>query len=214
MKIRGRVYDVATNLPVEGVEILNVHTNNVMYTDSTGIFEMDVEKGNLVEFTLLGYDVSRVRIYSNQVANYYNIAMKPGVMTLEEVQIYDLGRGKWGSDSARNAETYKQILNHYKLEGLDIIQHPFDALSKTNRQIWAFQRHYEFFEKEKYIDYVFNEKIINELTGLTADSSIEYMRSYRPSYDMIRSSNMYDFYDYIKNSVAEYRGNVLYRRRN
>lgn len=210
--MKGKVYDLENNKPLDGVEVLNVHSGKVFYTDSTGLFEMDVEKGQLVEFTLIGYDVSRVRIAGNQVAQYYNIAMKPGAITLEEVQIYDLGRGKWGSDSAKSAETYKQILEHYKLEGLDVIQHPFDAMSKTNRQIWAFQRHYDFFEKEKYIDYVFNEKIIKDLTGLGADSMTNFMRAYRPQYDMIRNSSTYEFYEYIQRSVANFRRHPAYRR--
>lgn len=205
------MYDDENKQPLDGVEILNVHTGVTFYTDSTGLFSIEAKNGELIEFALLGYGVERVRI-GTQVAKFYNIGMRTEAITLEEVKIYDMGRGKWGKDSTRNAETYKRALEHYRLEGLDILQHPFDAMSKKNRQIWAFQRHYDFFEKEKYIDYVFNEKIVKELTELGTDSVNDYLRRYRPQYEMIRRLSLYDFYDYIQKTVTDYRRSGVYRK--
>ncbi len=205
LKMKGRVYDADSNQPLEGVAVVNIYSNQSLITDSSGLFEIDVEPGHLVEFRTLGYDIARVRIANGSLPKFYNIGMRIGAITLDEVKIWDLGRGKWGSDSARSAATYETILKHYKLNGLDILQHPFDALSKSNRQIWAFQKHYEFFEKEKYIDYVFNQKLIGALTQLGGDSITDYMRQYRPDYDIVRSLNTYEFYDYIRKSVAQFR---------
>lgn len=205
LKIKGRVYDAGSNLPLEGVEVLNIYSGQSLVTDSTGLFEIAVEAGQLLEFRTLGYDIARVRIANGALPEFYNIGMKVGAITLEEVKVWELGRGKWGSDSARTAATYENILKHYKLEGLDLLQHPFDALSKSNRQIWAFQKHYEFFEKEKYIDYTFNERLIGQLTQLSGDSVVEYMHQYRPGYDALRRMNLYEFYDYIQKTVAQFR---------
>lgn len=199
------MYDAGSNLPLEGVEVLNIYTSQNIFSDSSGLFEIDVEAGHLLEFRTLGYDIARVRIPNGALPKFYNIGMKVGSITLDEVNVWELGRGKWGSDSARTAATYESILKHYKLEGLDVLQHPFDALSKFNRQIWAFQKHYEFFEKEKYIDYTFNERLIGQLTQLGGDSVQVYMRQYRPGYDMLRNMNLYEFYDYIQKTVAQFR---------
>jgi len=205
LTIKGRVYDVKNNKPVADAEVMNIYTNESLITDSTGSFIIHVEKGQLVEFRKLGYNIARVRIESELIAPFYNIGMKEGAIELSEVQIWQKGKGTWKADSARTAETYKQAIEHYKLEGFDVIQHPFDALSKRNRQIWAFQKRYEAFEKEKFIDYVFNERLIAQLTKLGTDSMRVYMRLYRPQYGQIKSWTDYEFYDYIKKSVAEFR---------
>jgi len=205
LTIKGRVYDVKNNKPIADAEVMNIYTNESLITDSTGNFIIHVEKGQLVEFRKLGYNIARVRIESEMIAPFYNIGMKEGAIELSEVQIWQRGKGTWKVDSARTAETYKQAIEHYKLEGFDVIQHPFDALSKRNRQIWAFQKRYEAFEKEKFIDYVFNERLIAQLTKLGSDSMQVYMRLYRPMYGQIKSWTDYEFYDYIKKSVAEFR---------
>ena len=108
----------------------------------------------------------------------------------------------------QNAYVYQRALEMYKLEGMDILQHPFDAMSKRNRQIWAFQKHYEFWEGQKFVDYVFNEKLIGQLTNLSKDSIQLYMRVYRPSYNLIKSFyNDYEFYEYIKETATIFQSN-------
>lgn len=211
-KMTGKVIDEQSKEPMEGVEVLNIYTNDLVYTDSMGRFEIAVSKGQLIEFSALGYDVERVRINTLPLAKFYNIAMRVSVITLEEVNIWNLGRGKWTVDSASNAKLYEKALKFYKLEGMDILEHPFDTMSKKNRQIWAFQKHYEYFEKEKYVDYIFNDRIIAQLTNLGSDSLVDYMRIYRPSYDFIQQSSLYNFYEYIKNTVTLFRKNAYYRQ--
>ncbi len=205
LSIKGRVYDVKNDKPMADVEVMNIYTNEMLITDSTGAFTVKVEKGQLVEFRRLGYNIARVRIESEMIAPFYNIGMKEGAIELGEVQIWQRGKGTWKEDSTRNAQTYKSALQHYKLEGFDMVQHPFDALSKRNRRIWAFQKQYEAFEKEKFIDYVFNERLIAQITKLGSDSMQVYTRLYRPQYYQVKAWTDYEFYEYIKRSVAEFR---------
>jgi hypothetical protein len=212
LSIKGKVYDVKNNKPMADVEVMNIYTNEAMITDSSGTFTIHVEKGQLVEFRRLGYDIARVRIESEQIAPFYAIGMREGAIELGEVQIWQRGRGTWKEDSVRNAETYKAALQHYKLEGFDMIKHPFDALSKRNRRIWNFQKQYEAFENEKFIDYVFNERLIVQLTKLGSDSMNVYMRLYRPNYFQVTEWSEYEFYEYIKKSVAEFRHYDMMRR--
>ena len=108
-------------------------------------------------------------------------------------------------DSLKKRELYGQVLDHYRLTGLDIIQHPIDALSKRNRQIWRFQDNYNKWESEKYIDWVFNEKLVRSISELGKDSVSTYLRMYRPDYNALRSWSEYQFYDYILKTVREFR---------
>lgn len=199
--MKGKVYDVNTRKPIENVSILNTFTEESFITDSTGNFRLNVENGHLVEFRKLGYQVVRVRVHGTDLP-FYSIAMKEGPFELQEVEI----RGhNYRSDSVEMRETYKWAIDHYTLSGADIIAHPFDALSKRNRRIWAFQKRYQYFEQEKFIDYVFNDKLINKLTGLEGDDLQRYKKIYRPSYGQIQAWGDYDFYAYIKRTGILYK---------
>lgn len=198
--MKGKVFDMKTNQPMPNVNIVNTFTEMGMTTDSTGLFSINVERGHLVEFRRIGYKIVRIRIESAQLP-YYNIAMKEGAIDLDEVEI----RGNnFHTDSVERRETYKWAIDHYTLSGLDVIQHPFDALSKRNKQIWAFQKRYEYFEKEKFVDFVFNERLIKKLTNMDSTDIDLYRRYYRPQYEQVKAWTEYEFMEYIKQSALIY----------
>jgi hypothetical protein len=198
--MKGKVYDMKSNKPMPNVNIVNTFTGTGMTTDSSGLFTLSVEPGHLVEFTRIGYKIVRVRIESTTMP-FYSIAMKEGAFDIQEIEI----RGNnFRSDSIENRETYKWAIEHYKLEGLDVIQHPFDALSKRNRQIWAFQKRYDYFEKEKFVDYVFNAKLINKISKIDSADMETYRRYYRPSYDQVKAWTEYEFLEYIKRTSTAF----------
>lgn len=199
--IRGVVYDYKTNEPMANINIRNIFTDRGMTTDSTGKFSIDVEKGHLVEFTRIGYKIVRVRV-DNLDIPFYKIAMKEGGFELQNV---DITGNNYKTDSIEKREVYKWAIEHYTLGPLESIEHPFDALSKRNRQIWAFQKRYEYFEKEKFVDYVFNAKLVKKVSKLTDSTRIEdYRRFYRPTYDQIKGWTEYEFLEYIKKTTADF----------
>lgn len=198
----GRVYDRETKQPLSGVNIINLNTQMVFRTDSTGKFSLTVKKGQVVEFRKNNFQVARVEIRSNTNLPFYSIGLHKGAYELPEVTI----KGQnFQTDSIENREMYKWAIDHYTLEGLDIIQHPFDALSKRNRQIWAFQKRFQYFEREKYIDFVFNKSLIEKITGLTGEQLDTYWRQYRPSYEQIQRWSTYQFYEYIQRTGERFK---------
>lgn len=199
--MKGRVFDVKTNKPLANVNIVNTYTERGLTTDSSGNFSLTVEKGHLVEFRLIGYKIVRIRINASELP-FYNIAMKEGAFELDPV---DIAANSYKADSLEKRETYKWAIEHYTLDGLDVIQHPFDALSKRNRQIWAFQKRYEYFEKEKFVDYVFNARLIGKIGGVDTTDMEDYRRYYRPAYEQIKAWTEYEFLQYIKTTAAEFR---------
>jgi hypothetical protein len=131
--------------------------------------------------------------------------METSAYLLPEFQLADKGKRDFRKDSIRNADVYKSALSLEPLTGLDAIRHPFSALSKRNQRIWAFQKMYNQFEREKYIDYTFTEALVSSLTGLRGDSCQTYLRMFRPSYEALHSMSEYNFYAFIKESVALFR---------
>ncbi len=202
--ITGEIIDGNTRLAVGRVNILNIYTDVGTVSDEDGKFQIVVDKGQLLEFRKIGYKTVRIRIPEGTIPLYFKVVMQQGAIELPEFNLQAHAKD-WKKDSTRYYELYKNALEFEKLSGLDVIRHPFSALSKRNRQIWAFQKEYNYWEQQKYIDYTFNERVISGLTGLQGDSLDIYIRRFRPSYDFLRSINEYQFYSFIKESVEFYR---------
>jgi len=202
--IFGEITDGGTRQTVSSVSISNIHTNMGTLSDGNGKFTIEVSKGQLLEFRKIGYKTLRIRIPEGNIPPYFKVIMQQGSVELPEYNLQARNKD-WKSDSSRYYQLYKNAIEFPKLEGLDVIRHPFSALSKRNRQIWAFQKEYNYWEQQKYIDYTFNEKLVTNITGLHDDSLRIYLERFRPSYDFLRSMSEYTFYSYIKESADFYR---------
>jgi len=204
--IRGDVMDMDTKKPVSGVEIQNIYTLLDITTDDAGTFIMAANSGQLLEFKKPGYKTARVRVPQGYVPPYFRILIKKGINEIDQdiIAVHN-NRYDYREDSIRYHELYKTALDFPKLSGLEVVQSPFSALSKKNREIWQFQDDYKDFEKEKYVDKTFNEELVSKFTGLKGDSLHYFMRRYRPTYEQLKSMNDYTFYNYIKSSARRYR---------
>ena len=204
----GDVTDMDNKRTMEGVFVQNIRTGDSFVTSTNGKFTIDGNQDDLIEFKKPGYKTIRVRIPKGTIPPYYKIIMQQGPIELPEYQLAANDKD-WKKDSARFYEIYKKELEFEKITGLDVIRHPFSALSKKNRQIWAFQKEYNYFQREKFIDYAFNEKIITTITGLQGDSLQFFMRRFRPTYEQVATMNDYTFYSYIKQNAIWYRTGVI-----
>ena len=79
-----------------------------------------------------------------------------------------------------------------------------DALSKQNRDRWAFQAMYEKWQNEKYVDFVFNKELVTKITSLAGDDLRRFMRYFRPTYQFLRSATEYEYLDYLKQSYKQF----------
>ena len=195
--IKGEIKDFANNQHMENVNIRNIYTLKGMTTSEDGKFEILVKKGELVEFSKVGYQTLRVRITNEKEPNYYHLIMSRAAILLREVDI----KGKpidFKKDSIKFRESYDLVLRKPKKDEIDMQSMPLAMLSKKNRQEWAFQEMYAVWEQEKYIDFVFNDKLVQKITYLENEELILFLKKYRPSYAFLRSASEYEFLEYIK----------------
>lgn len=199
----GTVSDAPEGKPLAGVRIENIHTKARSFTDSAGRFAVAVGKSQLIEFYATGFKVLRVRTPDGMMPSFYRLVLNRATIDIAEVEVRERNRD-FKKDSVRDRAVYGRALEFPELNGLDVIRHPFSALSKRNRQIWAFQKEYAVFEQQKFIDFVFNARLVEELTGLRGEAAQRYMRRYRPAYEQIRAWSDYDFYAYVKRTGAQF----------
>ncbi len=205
-KMIGIVTELSTGAPIADVVYQNIFTSEGGTTDSTGRFELSTAAGQLITFQKLGYKTGRVRIPAGRLPPFFKIQIEPGAFQLEEIEVRDRHKHTdYHADSLRNALAYQRELNYKKMSGIEMIQHPFTALSKHYRSIMNFQKEYNFLEEQRYVDYAFNEKIITQLTGLEGEDLQLYMHQFRPTYELLRSLPEYYYFSYIKESAAEFR---------
>ena len=204
--IRGDVMDMDTKKVITGVDIQNIYTLLNITTDDQGAFIIAANSGQLLEFKKTGYKTARVRVPQGYVPPYFRILLKKGISEInQDIILAHNNRYDYTEDSIRYHELYKTALDFPKLSGLGVVQSPFSALSKKNREVWQFQDDYKEFEREKYVDKTFNAELITKFTGLKGDSLRYYMRRYRPSYEQLKAMNDYSFYNFIQTNAHRYR---------
>ena len=180
--IKGGVSDMHSKTSMKDVLIENIRTGSSMITGEDGLFSIAAEADDLIEFRKTGYKIARVRIPKGTIPGYFKILMQTAPIELPEYELQGWYKD-FVKDSLKYHELYKTALEYEKITGLDVIRHPFSAMSKLNRQRAAFQKEFEQFQREKFIDYTFNEQIVTTLTGLQGDSLKYYMHRFRPTYE-------------------------------
>ena len=195
--MKGRVRDFANYQALDNVNVRNIYTMVGMTTLNDGEFQVRIKKGELVEFSKIGYQTLRIRIQNDNEIPYYVLDMKRVPIELREVDI----KGKpldFKSDSIRYRQVYKIVLNKPRRNDIDMRSMPLAMLSKKNREEWAFQEMYDEWEQNKFIDFTFNEKLVQRITYLSGPRLHEFMKRYRPSYEFLRTASEYEYLDYIK----------------
>jgi hypothetical protein len=201
--MKGRIRDFANYQALDNVNVRNIYTMLGMTTLKDGEFQVRIKKGELVEFSKVGYQTLRIRIQNENEVPYYVLDMKRVPIELREVDI----KGKpldFKSDSIRYRQVYKIVLNKPRRNDIDMRTMPLAMLSKKNREEWAFQEMYDEWEQNKFIDFTFNEKLVQRITYLSGPRLAEFMKRYRPSYEFLRTASEYEYLDYIKYCFFRY----------
>jgi hypothetical protein len=188
------------NLPLDSVIIRNIHSDQKIQTASDGLFDIIVKNGELLEFEKRTYQKLRVRIVNEKEPSYYILNMQLK-RPLVDVKGYLLA---YQLDSLKFDKIYGILVNGERIEDVNMKSLPLAALSKQNREKWAFQRMYDKWQREKYIDFVFNEKLVEKITYLKGNDLRRFMSLYRPNASFLRGATEYEYLEYIKKSFLQF----------
>lgn len=203
--LRGMVVIAGTDSAMDQVQIVNIHNNKLSSTDSAGGFAVAGEGGQLLEFRSSGYETQRLRVPNGTLPAFFKVQLRPQMERLEKYASLSPAQ----RDSINIRDAFTRALAMPKLKGYQVVQSPFSALSKRNRQLWAFQEDFEYSEQQKYIDRVFNPELIAKITGIAPDSIRLYTKTFRPRYEQLLAMKEIEFYSYIRQT-----GEAWQRREN
>lgn len=202
-QIKGVVQDRDAKTPLIAVQLVNIHNNTTSFSDSDGNFAITAAKGELIELRCAGYKTTRFRLSQGYVPPFFKIYLDKLVL-LNTDRYASSNLSPYQIDSITTRKLYSSALDYPRMTPMQQIESPFSAMSKNNRMKWAFQDSYAQFEREKFVDYTFNENLVKQLTGLEGTDLQNYMKRYRPSYDALRNMSLYDYYNYIRETAKRF----------
>lgn len=204
--IKGDIQDETSQHALSQVTIKNIHTNKSVVSNSDGTFSLEVKTGNLIELSKDSFETLRIRIDNEKTPSYYKLVLnKRQEREVRDIYGHLIG---YSRDSIEYYNTYALTLNGAKQGENNVVGTggaSLDALSRQNRERWAFQAMYAKWENEKYIDYVFNAELIRKITYLEGEELKQFMAIYRPPYDFCRNATRYDYLNYIKQSFYKFK---------
>jgi hypothetical protein len=203
-QIKGIVQDRDNKAVLIGVQLLNIYNNATAFTDSSGNFNITANKGELIEIRCAGYRTTRFRLTNGSIPPYFKLYLDK-LVVLNPDQYASSTLSQYQIDSIKQHELYRTTLDYPRMAAMQQIESPFTAFSRSNQMKWAFQDSYAQFEREKFIDFSFNENLVSQLTGLTGADLSAYMKHYRPSYQALRNMTQYDYYNYIKRTAEQFK---------
>lgn len=207
--ISGIITEAQTGQSLYPVSVINVSTQQTVYTNQFGAFTISVEEGQQLVFSMVGYKEQRKYITAELIKNGIKVALPILSYELNEFIL----RPKYTPyqlDSLRRRSTYKRTLAWQRTNSvMSPVSFIADRISKKSRSRLEFQRNFIKWEGEKFIDTRYTPELVSKLTGLTGDSLGHFMNAYPMEYDYARNAtelelNMWVRYHYrlwMKNPV-------------
>ena len=218
IKISGSVFDSTKRNLVEGVQVLCT-CGTMSFSDSTGSYSIFAGENDSLFFYFRSKPTQMFAVSSIKNYNTFDISLHlyiPGkYKQLKEIIVYGNTRRQ---DSIENRLQYEKVfrfspgisLSNAAPEsgigvGLDLESLINVFKFRRNRSMLRFQERLIKEEQDRYIDYRFNENIIEKLTPLEKGENMNVFRQlYRPQYEWLTTALDIELYQYIQLAAKEF----------
>lgn len=219
--VKGIVIDAITEQPLDGVEIINIKTQQKTTSDNGGRFVISADEGESISFTLAGYDKDFAVIGTE---NFLRVGMTQQIITIDSVEIKpELSR--YQKDSIERYETYKIVLGERPTKarirrnekdggpkssyfGLTI-NDPISSLAggKKNNKRKKFQQNFARWEAQKrqeaYTKYT--PELVEKVTQMPQNEVDKFMKAYPVNKDFENAVSEVELEMWIMNNYKEWK---------
>lgn len=212
----GHVFDKASQLPVKNASVRNVMSGATIISKQDGSFIADVAEGNILAFSANGYYTDTLTITSKSLlAGELIIKLNPLPATLEDVTVTG-NYNRYAQDSIARRKSFLETVGENKISavghpssdkdfGVAINLDHFSSREKNKRKARSL---FEITEEEAYINYRWNETVVEKYTGFKDDALTSFMQQSRPTYDWLRGhESEEDLLYYINNKLKKMKKN-------
>ena len=175
--LKGIVTEAQTGKPLSSVTVVNIATQQSVYTNEDGHFELPLSNSRQVIFSYVGYKTIQKYITDEDLNSSMRVAMPILRYELAEL-ILRPNYTPYQLDSLHRRSVYSRTLA-WKRTGS--VMSPFsfiaDRLSHKSKQRYAFQKNFDRWEDNKFVDTRYTPQLVEALTGLTGDSIGYFMNA-------------------------------------
>lgn len=220
VQISGRVFDASKKYTIPEVKVLSTSGSETQ-TDSLGMYRIATTDADSIYFFYNGKNSVKYPVRDIYDPADFDIEMhataRSKYKVLSEVTVFS---DTYRMDSMENRNRYAQIFGSSRpsisttmgsngVPGLELGSLIEMFQFRKNKRRLAFQERLIEQERDAYIDYRFNARLVGRITGLEGKDLSDYLIIYRPPYEFVSESSLVDFYQYIIDSGKEFRRRFL-----
>jgi hypothetical protein len=187
--VKGIVTDAQTGNPLSVVMVVNTVTQQSVYTSKEGEFAITAKSGERLAFSYMGYKT--MERLSPPVINIATMHIELQRLSVEmDELVVRPGYTSYQLDPARRRETYARVLAEKKRTSImSPVSLIADKFSKRRKRIYAFQKSFNYWENQLFIDSRYTPETVNKLTGLTGDTLAHFMNANPMPVDYARAAS-------------------------
>lgn len=201
----GIIADAQTGIPLYGVTIVNTATQVSTYSDEDGAFTISAKTGEEVAFSFLGYKDGRRNMPPTAGTLKVRIELEPSSIQLNEVVIRP-DYTPYQIDSVRRHSTYQRALARQKSNFMSPVSMLAEKVNGRSKQLYNFQKNFNKWENERYIDSRYTPELVTKLTGLRGDSIGQFMTAHPMPYDYARAASDVELMMWIRYNYRQWTG--------
>ncbi len=185
--LKGIVADAVTGKPLSPVVVLNVRTGISVYTDDEGQFSLHAQSGDQIALTFIGYKTMQWKMPPVIGVLQQHIEMEPLSYQLDEFVIRTRNYTAYQLDSLERSSTYQRALARQRGGSvMSPVSFVAEQLSGRSKRIFRFQKEFNYWEDQRFIDSRYTPDLVHMLTGLEGDTLAAFMNAYPMPYDYAR----------------------------
>lgn len=202
--LRGVITDAQSGKPLFPVSVINNETRQYAYSNEFGEYSIVARPGQKISFSIIGYQTITQSMPPSLGAATMNIKMQAIGYELDEVII----RPKYTpyqADSIQRRRTYSRALSQRHASVMSPVSFIAEKFSKSSKQVFRFQKNYEKWETDRFIDSRYTPELVTSLTGLTGDSLGHFMNTYPMEEDYARAATELEIKMWVRSNFREWK---------
>ncbi|HRO43261.1 MAG TPA: carboxypeptidase-like regulatory domain-containing protein [Flavipsychrobacter sp.] len=208
--LKGIVEDGETGKPLAAVSVYNAKTQQYVYTNEIGAFSLPASKGDLISFSFVGYKTQTKLVPAAIGVAEMHIDLFRLSYQLDEF-IYRPKYSPYQLDSMERKSTYQRALARERTRSImSPVTLLADKLSKNSKQIYRFQKSFNYWEDAKFIESRYSTQLVQQMTGLKGDTLAHFMNSYPMPYDYARVASDLELKMWVRERYREWMKNPVY----
>ena len=217
INIKGRVFDISARRPLEAVAVISTSGKGTI-TDSLGRYELRVSVKDSIWFSMIGKSTMKYPVDTISNTESFDVMIHVRSFDLPEVKVRN---SYYKLDSIQNRKDYAKFFD-FKKPGLRLSENPgynpngltvgFDLDEiinmfrfKRNKSLASLQQRLLQQEEDKYIDHRFSKAFVRKITKLNNQELDEFMKDYRPDYEMVQRMNELELGYFIEKNFEEFK---------